>query len=229
MPAVEDAREVRSLRHAWAVFMSYPSPRALALQLAALLGLRIHLLARGDIPGLADLGVLLAITCVLWPMQEWFLHQYVLHLRPRELAGRRFDPYFARKHRAHHRQPYHLPDVFLPLRVVIPLVPPTLALWWWVMPTPSLALSAMISFGGAALAYEWIHYLTHTNVAPRTAWFRRVRRNHRYHHYKNERYWHGFTLPMVDTLLGTNPDPTTVETSATARTLGVDEDAIASD
>jgi sterol desaturase/sphingolipid hydroxylase (fatty acid hydroxylase superfamily) len=99
----------------------------------------------------------------------------------------------------------------------------TVGLWWLLMPAPGLALTAMISFGAAALHYEWVHYMTHTSVAPRSGWFRRVRRNHRYHHFKSERYWYGFTLPLVDTLLGTNPKPAGIETSATARTLGVDE------
>jgi hypothetical protein len=225
MPKVEDARTIRTRRQALAVFFSYPSPRVLAIQLAVVLGLRLRLAAGGGAGALSwtDLAVAVAIMGVLWPVQEWFLHQYVLHLRPRELAGRRFDPFFARKHRAHHRKPHHLPDVFLPLRVVLPLVPPTLLTWWWLMPTPGLALTAMSAYGGAALAYEWIHYLTHTSVQPQSGWFRRVRRNHRYHHYKNERYWHGFTLPLVDTIFGTNPNPSEVETSKTARTLGVTE------
>jgi hypothetical protein len=219
MARVENARSVRTLSQAWAVFLSYPSPRALALLVAATLGLRVRLLAAGAGLGWGDLAVVLGITLVLWPVQEWFLHQYVLHLRPREIAGRRLDLFPARKHRAHHRDPDHLPDVFLPLRAIVPLMPVTVGLWWWLMPTPGLALTAMVAYAASALAYEWIHFLTHTNVKPRTSWFRRVRRNHRYHHYKNERYWHAFTLPVVDTLFGTNPNPRDVETSPTAREL----------
>jgi sterol desaturase/sphingolipid hydroxylase (fatty acid hydroxylase superfamily) len=112
----------------------------------------------------------------------------------------------------------------LPTRVIVPLIPVNVGLWWLVMPTTSLAWTAMISFGGAALLYEWIHYLTHTSVTPNTRWFRKVRRNHRYHHYKNERYWYAFVLPQVDTLFGTDPRPQEVETSATARNLGVEPD-----
>lgn len=224
MATVTDARTIRTLQRALQVFIQYPSPRLLAAKLVILIRVRVHLLADQGLASLTwwDLAIPLGIFAVLWPLQEWVLHKYVLHLRPRELFGRRFDPHFAKKHRDHHADPSYLPDVFLPARVILPLVPPTLAFWWWVMPTSGLAVTAMTAYVGAALHYEWVHYLTHTNVTPRTGWFRRVRRNHRYHHFKNERYWHGFTVPVVDTLLGSNPKPASVETSATARTLGVE-------
>lgn len=222
MATITDARTIRSLRQALLVFVQYPSPRLLAAKLVILIRVRMHLLATDGLASLTwwDLLIPIAIVAVLWPIQEWVLHKYVLHLRPRE----RFDPHFAKKHRDHHADPSYLPDVFLPSQVILPLVPPTLALWWWIMPTPGLAITAMLAYVGATLHYEWVHYLTHTNVVPRTRWFRRVRRNHRYHHFKSERYWYGFTVPLVDTLLGSDPKASTVETSPTARTLAVDPD-----
>ena len=74
----------------------------------------------------------------------------------------------------------------------------------------------------AALMYEWVHYLTHTNYKPKTKYVQRIFRNHRLHHFKHEAYWHAFTVPFVDTVFGTNPDPTTVKKSKTVRTLGVE-------
>ena len=73
----------------------------------------------------------------------------------------------------------------------------------------------------AAAIYEWVHYIVHTSHRPKTALMRRIRRNHRWHHYKNERYWFAFTVPRIDTLLRTDPDPKDVELSPTAR--GVSE------
>ena len=37
-------------------------------------------------------------------------------------------------------------------------------------------------------------------------------------------YWHGFTSPLVDVVMGTAPAPSEVETSLTCATLGVDEE-----
>jgi hypothetical protein len=223
---ISDARTIRTLHQALLVFMQHPSPRILAAQLVVLLRIRMHLLAAAGLSSLTwwDLLIPLLTFLVLWPLQEWVLHKYVLHLRPRELWGRRFDPYFAKKHRDHHVDPWYIPDLFLPTRVLVPLIPPVHLLLWLVMPTPELAVTAMLAYVAAALHYEWVHYLSHTSVAPRTEWFRRVRRNHRYHHFKNEHYWYGFTVPLVDTVLGSNPKASAVETSATARTLGVEPD-----
>ena len=220
MPVTEDARTVRSLPEAWRVFVAHASPRLLALQFVIALGLRLRLLAHGGSTASAwELVMPLVAFGLVWPLQEWWAHKHLLHLRPRDLAGLRIDPLFARKHREHHRTPWYLPDIFLPPRLLVALIPIHCALWWWLTPTPELALTGILSYGGAALHYEWIHYLTHTSYKPRSAWFKRVRRNHRYHHFKNEAYWHGFSLPIVDTLFGTAPDPSTVETSKTAREL----------
>ena len=67
--------------------------------------------------------------------------------------------------------------------------------------------------------YEWIHFLIHTSHVPRSRYYRRVWRNHRLHHFKNEHYWHGITNTFSDTVLGTNPDQREIPKSGTARTL----------
>ena len=67
--------------------------------------------------------------------------------------------------------------------------------------------------------YEWIHFLIHTSYVPRSRWYKRVWRNHRLHHFKNERYWHGITNTISDTVLGTNPDQREIERSPTARAI----------
>src|SRR6266850_313244 len=56
------------------------------------------------------------------PFTEWFIHVHLLHFRPRTIGGRRFDPYVARKHRWHHAEPKNMPLVFVPVRVVVPLL-----------------------------------------------------------------------------------------------------------
>jgi hypothetical protein len=67
--------------------------------------------------------------------------------------------------------------------------------------------------------YEWTHYLIHTAYRPRSRAYRRIWRNHRLHHFKNEHYWHGITNTVADRVLGTEPDQRDVPRSPTARTL----------
>ena len=81
----------------------------------------------------------------------------------------------------------------------------------------------MVFFTLATLLYEWVHYLTHTPYRPRSAYLRRIVRNHRLHHFKNEHHWYAFTAPLVDTLFGTNPEPGDVDLSPTVHTLGIED------
>lgn len=213
-----EPRSITTLQAALAVFLTFASPRMLAIQLVVALGIRPIF----GPPGLGDLLIVAAVA-IYWPLQEWFLHRYVLHMRPRELLGLRIDPIAARYHRAHHREPWRLEYVFLPGRMIVAMIPAHVALWLWLAPSHALALTGIAAFGGAALFYEWIHYLTHTFYRPRSAYYREIWRGHRLHHFKNERYWYGFTVPLVDRLLGTAPDPGSVPNSETCATLGIDD------
>ena len=67
-------------------------------------------------------------------------------------------------------------------------------------------LSGLLTAYILILGYEWTHLLIHTAYVPKSAAYRRIWRNHRLHHFKNENYWHGVTNNLSDTVLGTNPD-----------------------
>ncbi|MCX4239384.1 sterol desaturase family protein [Paraliomyxa miuraensis] len=205
---------VERLPQAAALFFRHGSPRLLAAYLLVLLALRSW---HGDL-ALGDLGAVLGVV-IYWPFQEWVLHIHVLHMRPLRWRGRTIDPLAARTHRAHHREPWNLDFVFLPRSVIVALIPVNTLVWWAITERLGVALTGMAAMAAAALLYEWIHYLTHTPYRPRSRYYRSIWRGHRLHHFKNERYWHAFTVPWVDTLMGTNPDPGTVESSATCRNL----------
>jgi hypothetical protein len=212
-------RAIRTLRQAALVFFGFPSPRLLGAQVLVLLALR----AAWGGWSWWDLAVVTAVA-VYWPLQEWVLHIHLLHMKPFTWRGRTIDPMMARVHRAHHREPWRLDYVFLPVKVLLPLIPLNVLLWLFVMPSSALALTGMTGMAVAALLYEWVHYLTHTHYRPRGAYYRKIWRGHRLHHFKSEKYWHGFTVPLVDRLLGTDPDPDTVPVSPTCRTLGHDDE-----
>lgn len=205
-----------SLLTALKVFFAFRSPRALAVVVAALLGLRIYL---GDLRWW-DLAVVPGLLAVQ-PFAEWAIHRYILHFTPKKVLGRTFDLPMARSHRVHHRDPWVLEDVFIPARGGAVGLLLFAALWYALMPTVELFVSMMLATAAAAFAYEWVHFLTHTAYHPRTAFYRHLWRLHRLHHFKNERYWLGVTTHLGDRVLGTFPDPKQVPTSPTCRTLGV--------
>ena len=82
----------------------------------------------------------------------------------------------------------------------------------------------MLVYAVMALLYEWVHFLTHTAYVARSSFYRKIWRNHRLHHFKNEHFWYSFVLPQVDEWMGTGPRVSKVETSSTCRTLGVEKD-----
>jgi hypothetical protein len=204
----------RTLAEAVPVFLRHASPRVLIACLA------LAAAARAWVGGwsIRDL-VPLAGILLYWPIQEWLIHVFILHARPKRVFGRTVDFRVPRKHRAHHREPWRLDLLFIPLHSFLYSIPILLALWWLVTPTPALALTGVTAHFALALHYEWVHFLVHTRVQPRTALYRRLWKNHRRHHFKNEHYWFGVTMLGGDRLLRTAPDVADVPTSPTARTL----------
>jgi len=162
------------------------------------------------------------------PFVEWAIHVYMLHARPFTLFGRSLEMLTAREHRAHHEAPGVLDGVLLPVYGVLVFLP-MIALVDWalsfpialVLGGPRLAYATtgvLVSFVILA-SYEWIHFLIHTPYRPKGRYFRAIWRNHRLHHFKNERYWFGVTSTVGDRVIGTLPDQRSVPRSATARSL----------
>jgi Fatty acid hydroxylase len=137
-------------------------------------------------------------------------------------------------HRRHHLDPPAIEwlllrgvdaAVFSPVVAVLTLAwsVPTLVLVGRILPGQALLAPTVTALLCAELAlwhYEWTHLLIHTGYRPHTAPYRRLARNHRKHHYRNERFWLGITSDAGDRLFGTYPaDSASVPLSETARTL----------
>ena len=205
------------LREAAAVFTRQPTARIISAVLAAALA------------GRALLGgwswwelVVPAVVVALEPFTEWAIHVFLLHFRPRTIAGRRIDPLVARKHRAHHADPRDLDLVFVPIPVLVGSLAVAVVGFLALAPTLGRALTGIASVTAMLLVYEWTHYLIHTSYRPRTRAYRYVWRAHRLHHFRNEHYWFGVTVHLADHVLGTFPGKDAVPASPTARTLGVE-------
>lgn len=158
------------------------------------------------------------------PFTEWLIHVYVLHRKPTRLGRFTIDPITARKHREHHRNPKDLRIVMVPYQALIPALG-TVPLAGLTLPAPQAAMAIAAGFGMLAW-YEWVHYLIHSPYRPRSAWFRKLSRNHVLHHFKNEHHWFGVTRSLGDRVFGTRPDERSVPTSPTVRTLGIDVPAV---
>lgn len=200
------------------LFTGHASPRVLAAALVAALAVRLALGSWGR----WDLVVVAAIGA-FWPLQEWLIHVFILHAEPgRGIA--RIDPRTPHLHRAHHLDPWQPDLIFIPRHTFLFALPLLVLLYRGLLPSWSLAFTGIATHLALALHYEWVHLLVHTRYRPRTALYRRLWRNHRLHHFKNEKLWFGVTMLGGDRLLHTGPDPATVATSPTCRTLGRQDD-----
>jgi len=161
-----------------------------------------------------------ALLVAAFPVLEWVVHVFVLHWRPRKIAGRTVDTELARDHRRHHADPRDIPLVFIPWRSLVFVILGYFAISLLAFPRLGQGLSFMLALATLGLLYEWTHYLIHSDYRPRSRAYKAVWRNHRLHHYKNEHYWFTVTTTATaDRLFGTYPDPGSVATSATAKNL----------
>ncbi|MGV0850315.1 sterol desaturase family protein [Mycolicibacterium phlei] len=209
-------RKVFSLTDAGREFLRHPSPWMIGAVLVAAVTARILV---GDWQ-ISDAAVPLVMLAV-FPFFEWVVHVLVLHWRPKRLGPLTIDPLLAREHRAHHRDPRAVPLIFIPWKSLAAWVlPVTVAVGLLAFPRLGMGLTFLVCIGTLGLLYEWTHYLIHSDYKPRTRIYRAIWRNHRNHHFKNEHYWFTVTSSgTADRLLGTCPDPATVETSPTAKNL----------
>ena len=159
----------------------------------------------------AVVPLLLAVT---FPFFEWLMHVIVLHWRPRSIAGLTIDPMLSRKHREHHVNPRDVGLVFIPLQSLIGALVSALLIAF-LFPRTGLGLTFLVLIFAIGVGYEWTHYLVHTDYKPKTSVYRFIWRNHRLHHFKNDRYWFAVTTPgTADRVLQTYPDPGAVPTSS---------------
>jgi hypothetical protein len=204
-----------SLGGAAAEFARHPSPWVLAVMVTGSLVARV---VHGDWR-VSD-AVLPAIMLAVFPAFEWIVHVFVLHWKPRRIGRLTIDSILARDHRRHHADPRDVPLVFIPWPALVWIVPATVAISLFAFDRLGLGLTYLVATSAAGLAYEWVHYLIHTDYRPVTRLYRAVWNNHRLHHFKNEHYWFTVTSSgTADRLFGTHPDPASVPRSKTARNL----------
>ena len=183
--------------------------------------------AVGGRVGRGDL-IALAATVAITGTVEWFIHKYLLHASEDAWTSRRLGT--GSGHRQHHLDPTDIEWLMLrgvDAAVFIAAFGAVTAAWslplMWIVGAgllgPFLTAWALAAVGLAH--YEWVHLMVHTTYRPRTRYYRRLARNHRLHHFRNERYWLGVTANSGDRLMRTYPrHKSDVPLSDTARTLG---------
>jgi hypothetical protein len=203
------------LAHALAKFLSHLCPRILLLGTLTLWGLRAYFAGWSVVDAWIVAG-----TVVAWPFMEWLAHAHLLHRHPLQAIGR--EPPVVITHRAHHQNPWDAKTgLAVPFIIVIYVLGPPLV-WLPFFAVPQ-ALTGSAVLTTLLLNYEWLHFLIHTSYKPRSWLYKKLWRNHRLHHFKNEHYWFGVTSVLADALIRSNPSEKTVAHSLTCMDLGIPE------
>ncbi len=205
-----------TLAHAAFEFFRFRCPMMLLSLVVIAFSVRLAVPEWSYLDALVVLGIV-----GFWPVQEWVIHVFLLHLKPFSLLGRQFDPIVSRNHRNHHRDPWNAELGITPPHMIWLYLAGLPAVWLLFLPLP-LALTGVATYFSLVLNYEWLHFLIHTSYVPRTALYRRLWRNHRLHHFKNEHYWYGVTMLSGDQLFQTQPSAQQTPRSETCLTLGVE-------
>ncbi|MGH8676540.1 MAG: sterol desaturase family protein [Burkholderiales bacterium] len=206
----------RDAASALRVFWAHPSS---LLILSFVLPLAVARLWLGDF-NWRDAAVALAILAY-FPFNEWLIHVFMLHYKPRKIFGRTVDFYLPVTHRRHHADPWNLKWVFIPRHVHAWTLPAIALILWALWPWKELALSGLTVYLLLGLHYEWVHFLAHIPWCPDNAYYQRRVREHRYHHFRNENYWWGVSMGLGDRVLRTAPEVENVGRSGTTSTLGM--------
>lgn len=190
------------------MFARWWSPRVVGIGIAITAVVRLLVVGGWSWWDLYAVALVLGLT----PFTEWIIHLYLLHGEPRSYLGGAVR--IGSGHREHHLDPNHIGwlllrgadaaafQVMTGLLVVAVTIPVPFIVGGSVL---APALTAVLAAQIKLFEYEWAHFLFHTAYRPRTRWYRRLKRNHRLHHYRNERYWLGVTHNFGDRILRTLP------------------------
>lgn len=205
-----------TLKRAALAFFRFRCPLMLLVLVVLAIGVRLAVPEWDYTDALVILGIL-----AFWPVQEWIIHVFLLHMKPFNLMGREVDLIVSRNHRNHHRDPWNAELGITPPHIIWLYLAGLPAVWLLFLPL-HMALTGVATYFSLVLNYEWLHFLIHTSYVPRTALYRRLWRNHRLHHFKNEHFWYGVTMLSGDQLFQTQPSAQQTARSETCLTLGVE-------
>jgi 4-hydroxysphinganine ceramide fatty acyl 2-hydroxylase len=165
-----------------------------------------------------DFRWLVLLVLLLSPLNEYFIHRYLLHF-PRPPAGsnkRGLRWAMDEIHYKHHEDPKAVRYVFaegwlIAVGVVLDACLGYLLTWTW-----QGTLTFLCTNLAYYLLYEWTHWLAHSDYTPRNPYSRYMKKYHVWHHYKHEDLWYGITSPWGDFLFGRYRDPKDVQASEMA-------------
>ena len=220
------ADELSTKRDLLRAFLAEGSPRVIVCALLGAVVLRLAIGGWSWVDGAIAVGTFAAVGIV-----ERLVHLHLLHAPEDSWARRVLGA--GRGHEKHHldppdiewlllqRQDAFVHTLFIAVVSALWVVPAMLVLGVFLGGVGLLGpwATAVLCAVAALAHFESTHQLERSSYRPTSCFYRRLVRNHRLHHHRNEHYWLGVTSNLGDRVMGTYVDRSAVPKSETARSL----------
>jgi sterol desaturase/sphingolipid hydroxylase (fatty acid hydroxylase superfamily) len=153
-------------------------------------------LAKGT--GVAATAGLFLAGAVFWTFFEYFFHRFVFHFNATTPFQHKI---LFTIHGVHHQYPNDKDRLVMPITVSIPLAALFGLLFGWLMRDRGWGFFA--GFGAGYVAYDMMHYAVHHLQNSKSALFRRIRRHHMAHHFRDTRLGFGVSSYFWDRVFKT--------------------------
>jgi 4-hydroxysphinganine ceramide fatty acyl 2-hydroxylase len=160
---------------------------------------------------------LVPLGALAFYLTEYGTHRFLFHAKPARWVWLRAKQH--RLHYDHHLDPARLDLLFLPLWYVVPNLILAAAIAFAILRDGGSVAALLLGIVLALLHYEWVHFVAHQPVTPKTGFGRWMKRYHLRHHFVNEKLWFGVSNPTMDMVYRTFRAPDDSTRSGTTRVL----------
>jgi 4-hydroxysphinganine ceramide fatty acyl 2-hydroxylase len=145
----------------------------------------------------ATAGLILS-GVIFWTFFEYFFHRFVFHFKPRTPFQHRI---LFTIHGVHHQYPTDKDRLVMPITVSIPLAALFGLLFVYLMGDKGWGF--FCGFGIGYVFYDMMHYAIHHVQNSKIALFRKIRRHHMAHHFRDTRLGFGVSSYFWDRVFRT--------------------------
>ena len=145
----------------------------------------------------ATAGLILS-GVIFWTFFEYFFHRFVFHFKPRTPFQHRI---LFTIHGVHHQYPTDKERLVMPITVSIPLAALFGLLFVYLMGDKGWGF--FCGFGIGYVSYDMMHYAIHHVQNSKIALFRKIRRHHMAHHFRDTRLGFGVSSYFWDRVFQT--------------------------
>ncbi len=177
--------------------LSRISPITVLAVFLPVIAIAAYLSIRNGTGVLPTAGLILA-GAIFWTFFEYFFHRFVFHFKATTPFQHRL---VFTIHGVHHQYPTDKDRLVMPITVSIPLA--ALFGLLFVSVLGDKGWGFFCGFGAGYVSYDMMHYSVHHIKNSRSALFRKIRRHHMAHHFRDTRLGFGVSSYFWDRVFDT--------------------------